>query len=840
MPQYELSIDQALVEEAEKLVSLEGRIYPTLVVSWESLMLGQDWQTILVLDYTIPLPPLNPGKTFNEVRIAAYTADVPTKFLYFGTELSTQAPRVAPEMENIISPAQLYQEYRLTEESCNVNYLDLIQSTPRVYGNGPQDYYSPPIRVERFDAGPGVDLIADNFPAVVANLPPISSATLTDPRGGFWTGSRFIGTRHIAITRQGKVVGLRRRASDREVVPPEVVRRDPFLDVKDSWVAIDVGVSTTVVAIGDGDRHEFVRIGATTEPRTARDFEVPSELTFYHLPRTVKAWRDRVILPLTPWGDLVVGHGARERLAVHGKERAQRMKATIGEMGALPGRLERNERVSICGRSDLDATATLQRPAPPIIDEEGIGPDDPFDPLELFAYYIGIHSNSRARGIHLKYAVGMPTGWSKQRREQVLCQFRRGFMRSLPAGMVAYDDVQTLQVIDAGPNVLSYAASAFRVFGIAPKGEEPVTFVSIDAGAHETAVMCGLYRNGTLDEVAAGHQRIVEHIEPTVLPDFGGELLLHRIAYKVYAASSTSMKHADIPFELPPGDDPMDGASDRLVQSLDASTNVRILKDAVRTILEKAGPSPVPDMVQLFARDGTVKDVRIMIDRASLSEWLRGQLSEAAVRIKSAIDQGLDQLCRGDIPWGEVRIFLGGRLSMHPFFQERLAAVLPSGVRIHKFREPDETNLAAPTVKLATALGILLLRYHPVVPAEVTDDRASFNYRVGRAKRGKLLTVLDASVGYDVWREMGACTKPEVLVLYANSNTPEDIDAADPAIHTVTCSLGYDAVGYRVYMRAVGGSRIEISVGPPGGRPSDDAPLWSVDLATATSEPVSH
>src|SRR5262245_35427227 len=174
MPQYELSIDAALVEQAEQLISLEGRVFPTLVVMWESQMLGQDWQTIMVLDYTIPLPPLNPGKTFNDVRIGAYTEDVPTKFLYFGTELSANAPRVAPEMENIISPARTYQEYRLTE-ACAIPYLDLIQSTPRIYGNGPQDYYSPPIRVERFDGGLGADLISDNFPAIVANLPPLDS-----------------------------------------------------------------------------------------------------------------------------------------------------------------------------------------------------------------------------------------------------------------------------------------------------------------------------------------------------------------------------------------------------------------------------------------------------------------------------------------------------------------------------------------------------------------------------------------------------------------------------------------------------------------------------------------
>jgi hypothetical protein len=851
MSSYELSIDPKLVAEAERLVTLEGRGYPTLVVSWLSDMLGQEWQTILVLDYTIPLPPLAAGTTFNEVRIAAYTDGVPTKFLYFGTELNEDAPRRAPEMENVVSPAERYQEYRLNEETCAVPYLDLIQTTPRIYGNGPQDYYSPPIKVDRFDAGAGVELISDNFPTVVANLPAISGASLTDPRRGFWRGGRFLGTRAIAILRQGKVVGLNRRVSDREVVPPEVPRRDPHTDVKDSWVAIDLGMSTTVVAIGDGESHELVRVGATRPPKSPIDFETPNEVAFGNLPRTLKGWNDRVILPLTCWGDVYVGFGARERRLVHGKERAQRTKASLAELSTLPARLAAGKDVFICGSNDIDRVHKLEPPAPPIIDEEGIQPDDPFDPLELFAYYIGLHVNSRERGLHLRYAIGMPTGWNQERRTQVLAELRRGILRSLPAGMVAYDDLKQLQVVDAGPNVLSFAAQAFRVFGIRPKAMESVPFVSIDAGASETAIMCGHYRDGTLEETAAGFKRVVEHVEPTVLSDFGGELLLHRMAYKVYAASGTSMKHNAIPFEPPPGEALMDGAEDRLVSSFDAQVNVRLLKDAVRPILDKPGPAPLPDVIQLYGRDGQLRDVRIMVDRAVLSEWLRGQLSALAAKIKEAIVAGFGQVSRDEVAWDELRVLLGGRVGMHAVLQERLDAVLPKGVRMHKFREPDHTNLNAPTVKIATALGILTLRYQPVGPSEVSDERTTFNFRVGRAKRGKLLTVLDQGSGFDVWRELGACTRPDVTVLYTPSSSSSssssqtdpsggaELAADDPSIVSVVCSLGYDAVGYRVYMRAVGGSSVEVSVGPPGGRPDDDAVCWAVDLDTGTAQPMS-
>jgi len=838
MAKYELSIDPSLVAEAEQVVALEGRAFPTLVTRWDSNMLGQQWHTTVVLDYTIPLPPLKSGASFNEVRVAAFTADVPTKFLYFGTELNADAPRISPEMENAIADPSVYQEYRISAEASSVPYLELISTTPRIYGNGPQDYYSPPIKVERYDAGGGTELIADNFPEIVAALPPIPGDVLTNPNQGFWQGARFAGTKRIAILKDGSVVGLCQRATDKEVVPPEVQRRDPHADVRDAWVAIDLGAQTTTVAIGKGERHELIRLGAVGAPTTARDYENPSELYFNNLPSVLKAWRDRVILPLVTWGDVLVGHASQSHRRVHGKEKALRAKACVTALASLPGRLEGGADVFVVGRSDLDGSTKLEKPAAPIIDDEGIDPDAPFDPLELYAYYIGLTVNTRQRGIHLRYAVGMPTGWPAARREQVLASLRRGLLRSLPAGMVAFDDLDLLQVVDAGPNVLSFAAFAFRVFAVIPKSNEPVPFVAVDAGATETSVICGQYRKGTADEVAAGLEKVIEHVDPTVLSDLGGEHLLHRMAYKVYAASATSMQHNEIPFQPPSGEDPVEGAGARLNGSFDAQLNVRLLKDAVRPILEASGPQPLPDMVQLYASDGRVRDVRIMIDRAVLSEWLRGQLSEAAVEIKEAIAKGFSQVTRDEAPYSDLKIMIGGRLGMHAFLLERLEAVLPSSVKVHKFREADHTNLSAPTVKIATALGILTLRQQHMGPTQVSDDRSSFKFRVGRAKRGVMFTVLDGSTGYDAWRELGACTRPDVTVLYTESTKSGDLATEDPEIRRVVCSLGYDAVGYRVYMRAVAGARVEVSVGPPGGRPDEDAPLWELDLEAGTAAAV--
>nr|AYM54512.1 hypothetical protein [Racemicystis crocea] len=843
MPLYELSVDAALVREAEKVVSLEGREYPTLVMRWDSRLFDQSWQTTLVLDYVIALPPLMVGQaTFNEVKIAAFVGGAPTKFLYFGTEMSPRVPRVAPEMENSVAPPKLYQEFRLEEQTCPIPYLKLIQATPRIYGNGAQDYYSPPIKVERYDGVVNpTEHIADFFPMVVANLDAIKGSVLTDPNRGMWTGARYVGVTAIAILRQGKVVGLHRRVgrTDKDPLPPEIKRRDPKLDVVRSWAAIDIGAASTVVAVrGERGQAEVVRVGAVAQPTAAMHYETPSEIGFENLGRTVKAWRDRVILPLTRWEDIVVGQAARDMRNRPGEGRLARVAATICNLPLLRERVEQKESFRLRGRADPETAEALKKPAPPIIDEEGIGAHDPFDPIELFAYYTGLHLNQRARGIYLRYGVTMPTGWSPERRKSVLIAFRRGLFRSLPAGLVEYHDLERLEVVDVGPATIPFSAQAFRAFNIQPK-DGPIPFATIDAGASETGFLFGVLRAAKPEERDQGLERMIEHLEPSSLPWLGGERLLHRLAYRVYGANAAAMREARVIFERPSEEPAHADLAELGSSSPDARANVVLLKDAIRPLLEQAaieGPRPaikLPASVQLFDESGVTRDVPVAIDQDAIGQAIDGWIRDGVLAFNEALEAALDKIGKEPDRYEGLRVILGGRMGMNPRFAEELARVLPSKVQVHRFKEPDRVNLTAPTVKTSTALGVLTMKYDKIGAALRADTRDAFRYRVGRSRHGQLADALDPSVDYDVWREMGACTKPEVELLYMPAEDDGEIAADDPRVLRALCPLGFGAVGQRLYVRAVGPARVEVAAGPPGGEPDADALRWAVDLKTS-------
>jgi len=180
---------------------------------------------------------------------------------------------------------------------------------------------------------------------------------------------------------------------------------------------------------------------------------------------------------------------------------------------------------------------------------------------------------------------------------------------------------------------------------------------------------------------------------------------------------------------------------------------------------------------------------------------------------------------------------LGGRMSMHPVFFEKLVASLPRNVKVHRFIEPDRLNLGAPTVKTACALGALAMRFERIGAALRAEKRDAFRYRVGRNRHGQLADVLDPTVEYDVWREMGACTKPNVEILFMKAEDDGEVAADDPRVEMAICKLGAGAVGQRVYLRAVGPAKVEVSAGPPGGDPAPGGPVWNIDLVEGLARP---
>jgi hypothetical protein len=238
----------------------------------------------------------------------------------------------------------------------------------------------------------------------------------------------------------------------------------------------------------------------------------------------------------------------------------------------------------------------------------------------------------------------------------------------------------------------------------------------------------------------------------------------------------------------------------------------------------------------MIANDGSIKEVFLVIEREPLLDAIQGWFAEGVRVFRTALDAAITKIGRDPNPFDGLHVLLGGRMGLHPGLAAEMEAQLPQGVKIHRFKEPDGANLAAPTVKTACALGVLAMRFDKVSAGLRAEKRDAFRFRVGRSRHGQLADVLDPSVDYDTWREMGACTKPDVEVLFMPAEDDGEVSADDPRVRRAVCSFGVSSVGRRVYVRAVAPARVEVAVGPPGGEPEKSSLKWAVDLNAGKAE----
>jgi hypothetical protein len=353
-------------------------------------------------------------------------------------------------------------------------------------------------------------------------------------------------------------------------------------------------------------------------------------------------------------------------------------------------------------------------------------------------------------------------------------------------------------------------------------------------------VVCGVLRSATpTEKEERGFERVIEHLEPATFGWLGGERLLHRIAAGVWAAHAPAMRELRVPIE-PPTDDaaPDVGDPELLVATWEARTNTAILRDVLRPVWEGDAASRLPAAVRLLSTEGKPVEVPLTLDREALDAAARAWLLEGAGAIRQTLATALAKIGKQPDPYAGLHVFLGGRMGMSAILGEEIARELPASAKLHRFVEPDRTNLSAPTVKTATALGALAMRLERVGALPRAEERDTFQHRVGRARHGQLSAVLEPGLEYDAWREVGACPKPDVELLYMVATPDDEVAADDPRVHRAVCALGPDAVGKRLYLRAVSPTRVEVTVGAPGGEPDEGAPRWGVDLRTGVAEPI--
>ncbi|MGP1408596.1 hypothetical protein, partial [Selenomonas sp.] len=363
-----------------------------------------------------------------------------------------------------------------------------------------------------------------------------------------------------------------------------VYARPPQLDVRmNGTCAIDFGTKSTVVVCRDGEER-MLRIGKGDYAKapTMRDFENPTVVELRDIEGFLAAYRGRAGRPFTEWNQVTVSHQAADAIF-----RDQETCASVVYNSVF---------------SELKQWAREEDRWPILIDREGnmreIKPyaetcalDDgegggDFDPIELYAYYLGLYINNMHHQIYLDYILSFPVNYKKAVRERIRASFERGLKKSLPPALLKDASMmRRFRVYLGASEPAAYAISALEGFGLEPKSVgEKVAYGVFDFGGGTTDFDFGI------EYVPENGRRnfIIEQFGFNGDELLGGENILELLAYEVYKKNLPAMRERKIPFALPAGCDTFAGAEMLVQRTGDASAhmNRRILAEMLRPLWE--------------------------------------------------------------------------------------------------------------------------------------------------------------------------------------------------------------------------------------------------------------
>lgn len=642
-------------------------------------------------------------------------------------------------------------------------------------------------------------------------LPRLEKSDLIDPNKGLW---EFWGQD------EGKCKQLGLRA------------RNPALDLREDWVAIDFGTSSTTVAVAlPTGAKQLLRVGVQDfyAPITAKQYENPTVLEFINLPALLSVWSQQVYRPALNWNWLRVAHEARNdfrsnthdpkmlrSVILHLKRWA--MEADAENPLILVDQKQQQELRLAPPRTDYPVRGQIMAAA---------GEEASLDLIELYAWHLGMAINWRQRGIYLKYALTFPVKYPPQVCKQILAAFTRGLQRSLPLPLVQQSALlNEFEVCEVANEPMAYAAAILPHLALTPS-PQGLAYAVFDFGGGTTDFDFGLWRQPTPEEAdEEGVESVFVRLGSGGDPYLGGENLLALMAYELVQENLQSVYDKRLVFARPLSEPAFPGSEAVLENSGIAQANAAILVQMLRPLLE-APESFETDRVNLdmLDRSGQSVAVTFEIPGDKLQELLRARIYRGVEGFLHELHAAFAQETST-----EIHILLAGNASRSEWVREAFDTSgeawgewigniyghsSPEFV-VHFAEGADGVADGAPNCKTAVALGLLDLvpgsRFLRIDPQEaISPDDAPFHFFVGRLVQNVLQPVLLRGIGQQDWQELGVLREGIFeLAWSASPHARNGMARGDSALRLRRIRFPGAGRGYRCFARVVDADTVEL------------------------------
>ncbi|GAA8004367.1 hypothetical protein HpCS31_04360 [Helicobacter pylori] len=301
-----------------------------------------------------------------------------------------------------------------------------------------------------------------------------------------------------------------------------------------------------------------------------------------------------------------------------------------------------------------------------------------FNPIEIYAYYIGCCINNMHNGVFLKYFLSYPIKYENHQAEKIRESFEKGLRKSLPRHV--FDDDKTaknFKVELRASEPCAYAISALKSYGFdkSAKLDKPIYYEVFDFGGGTTDFDFGKWEKSANPKFAYK----MTHFSSGGDKYLGGENLLELLAFEAYAQNFQTLKGKDIVIAKPN----YDGINEQrfgsfMQKSKEACLNLQTIASTLHGFLENLDAHIIEAIEEneefeiegfekgskttLFDRNGNdMSEIELKIDYKELLELLKSKMDDGVANFfagfSKVMAENIDNQCRA------FHIFLGGNAS---------------------------------------------------------------------------------------------------------------------------------------------------------------------------------
>lgn len=356
-----------------------------------------------------------------------------------------------------------------------------------------------------------------------------------------------------------------------------MIARNPAADIKPNGIiGIDFGTKSTVVVYQDNtERIIPMRIGTShfTKKVDLMQYENPTVMELINLERFMELYNQKEGRPDTLWEDLTISHSAVNSMM---NSTSNDYYTYFNELKQWAGSQKKQIRLKDKAGNDISL--------PPFAE---IGEDD-FNPIEIYAYYIGLAINNMNNGIFLNYLLSFPVTFEHTICDKIVDSFYRGIKKSLPESILHDEEImKNFRVMKGTSEPAAYAICALEEYGFdLENGEDEVYYGIFDFGGGTTDFDFGHWHAPSAAD-SRRYDYVLECYGSGGDQYLGGENLLQLMSYEVFRANQDKLLEDCITFSLPPECQPFPGSESLITNSQEAKLNTRQLMEKLRPFWER-------------------------------------------------------------------------------------------------------------------------------------------------------------------------------------------------------------------------------------------------------------